>query len=96
MYGLLYVIVVDVSAKEQTQILFTSESFPSSSVASLRTEGIINYFNLTKLDSNSPCFFLNSERLAYSSPSFILTDASCEPRMPLEAQGKLKRKSGKE
>ncbi|XP_068756047.1 uncharacterized protein [Montipora capricornis] len=49
----------DVSAKEQTQILFTSESFPSSSVASLRTE-----------------------------------DASCEPQMPSQAQGKLKRKSG--
>ncbi|XP_068699735.1 uncharacterized protein [Montipora foliosa] len=30
--------VNDASAKEQTQILFTSESFPSSSVASLRTE----------------------------------------------------------
>ena len=40
MYGLLYVIFTDVSAKEQTQILFTSESFPSSSVASHRTEGI--------------------------------------------------------
>ena len=41
-YGLLNVIFTDVSAKEQTQILFTSESFPSSSVASHRTEGIYN------------------------------------------------------
>ncbi|XP_068756023.1 protein NLRC3-like [Montipora capricornis] len=51
----------DVSAKEQTHLLFTSEGFPSSSVASHRRE-----------------------------------DASCEPQMPSEAQGKLKRKSGKE
>ena len=42
MYGVLYVIFTDVSAKEQTQLLFTSESFPSSSVASHRTEGIYN------------------------------------------------------
>ncbi|XP_068756025.1 protein NLRC3-like [Montipora capricornis] len=48
----------DVSAKEQTRILFTSESFPSSAVASHRAE-----------------------------------DASCEPQMPSQAQGKLKRKS---
>ena len=40
MYGLLYVIFTGVSAKEQTQLLFTSEGFPSSSVASHRREGI--------------------------------------------------------
>ena len=40
MSGLLYVIFTDVSVKEQTQMLFTRESFPSSSVASHRTEGI--------------------------------------------------------
>ncbi|XP_068699896.1 protein NLRC3-like isoform X2 [Montipora foliosa] len=48
----------DVSAKEQTHLLFTSEGFPSSSVAFHRRE-----------------------------------DNSCEPQMPSEAQGKLKRKS---
>ena len=42
MYGLLNVIFTGVSAKELTQIPFTSESFPSSSVASHRTEGIYN------------------------------------------------------
>ena len=46
-------------------------------------------FNLTM-------FFCNSERLTYCSPSFISTDASFEPQMPSEAQGKLKRTSGKE
>ena len=30
----------------------------------------------------------------YCSLSFISTDASCEPQMPSEAQGKLKRKCG--
>ncbi|XP_068753910.1 nucleotide-binding oligomerization domain-containing protein 2-like isoform X2 [Montipora capricornis] len=48
----------DVSAKEQTLLLFPSEGFPTSSVASHRRE-----------------------------------DASCEPQMPSDAQGKLKRKS---
>ena len=42
MYGLLNVIFAGVSTKELTQIPFTSESFPSSSVASHRTEGIYN------------------------------------------------------
>ena len=40
MYGLLYLTFTDVSAKEQTHLLFTSEGFPSSSVASQRREGI--------------------------------------------------------
>ncbi|XP_068756016.1 NLR family CARD domain-containing protein 3-like, partial [Montipora capricornis] len=58
MYGLLYLTFTDVSAKEQTLLLFPSEGFPTSSVASHRRE-----------------------------------DASCEPQMPSDAQGKLKRKS---
>ena len=35
-----YMILTDVSANEQTQLLFTSESFPSSSLASHGTKGI--------------------------------------------------------
>ena len=40
MYGLLYLTFTDVSAKEQTHLLFASKGFPSSSVASHRREGI--------------------------------------------------------
>ena len=40
MYGLLYLTFTDVSAKEQTLLLFPSEGFPTSSVASHRREGV--------------------------------------------------------
>ena len=40
MYGLLYLTFTDDSAKEQTLLLFPSEGFPTSSVASHRREGI--------------------------------------------------------
>ena len=35
-----YMILTDVSANEQSQLLFASESFPSSSLTSHRTKGI--------------------------------------------------------
>ena len=96
MYGLLYLTFTEVSARNKLTSYLQVKA--SHLLLWLLIEEKV-YVTLRQFDHvgfNLTMFFCNSERLTYCSPSFISTDASCEPQMSSEAQGSLKRKSGKE
>ncbi|XP_068753928.1 uncharacterized protein [Montipora capricornis] len=73
-----------VSTKEQTHLLFTSESFPSSSVASYRTED-------SSFSHPEP-----SQKKEEQEEVKLHADASCDVHMLPEAQGRLHIKSSED